>query len=177
MAISRSHLARLTRRSKGDLRRSAVKYLARGFLGEVAQEASLIHPATFGDPERVSVAAEAVVNDARFNTTSGSITIEPYAFLGHRVSLLTGTHDISQFGLERQRAIPPAGRDIHIEEGAWVASNATVLGPCRIGAHAVVAAGSVVIQDVPAYAVVAGAPARVVSRIDPDPGRPGDSAR
>jgi acetyltransferase-like isoleucine patch superfamily enzyme len=176
MRPSRFRLARLTRSSKGDLRRAAVQYLARGFLGEVAQEASLIHPVTFGDPERVSVAPEAVVNDARFNTTSGTVTIEPYAFLGHRVSLLTGTHDVNQFGLERQRAIPPEGRDIHIGEGAWVASNATVLGPCRIGAHAVVAAGSVVIDDVPAYAVVAGTPARVVSRIDPDPGSP-DAAR
>jgi acetyltransferase-like isoleucine patch superfamily enzyme len=161
----------------GDFRRSAVKYLAKGFLGEVAQEASLIHPSIFGDPNRVSVAPEAVVNDARFNTVSGSIIIEPYAFLGHRVSLLTGTHDISQFGLERQRAIPPEGRDIQVGEGAWVASNATVLGPCRIGAHAVVAAGSVVVGDVPAYAVVAGAPARVVSRVDPNPGTPGDADR
>jgi acetyltransferase-like isoleucine patch superfamily enzyme len=173
MRIQSSVLSRLIRRAEaGEFRRIAVEYLAKGFLGEVAQAASLIHPTTFGDPGRVSVAPSAVVNDARFNTVSGSIAIEPYAFLGHHVSLFTGTHDIGRFGLERQRAIPLDGRDIHIEEGAWVASNATILGPCRIGAHAVVAAGSVVLDDVPAYAVVAGVPARVVSRIDPEPATP-----
>jgi acetyltransferase-like isoleucine patch superfamily enzyme len=177
MRISRSAFSRLRGSEPGDLRRSVVEYLAKGFLGEVAQAASLIHPTTFGDPNRVNVSPEAVVNDARFNTVSGSITIEPYAFLGHHVSLLTGTHDIGRFGPERQRAIPTEGHDIHIEEGAWVASNATVLGPCRIGAHAVVAAGSVVVNDVSAYAVVAGTPARVVSHVDPNPDPPVDTER
>jgi acetyltransferase-like isoleucine patch superfamily enzyme len=157
-------------------RRSLVQFLARGLLGEVAREAIVIHPAIFGDRSRVSIGPETVVNDALFNCASGTITVERQAFFGHGVSLLTGTHDIDKFGLERQQAIPQEGRDIHIGEGAWVSSNATILGPCRIGAHAVVAAGSVVLDDVPSYAVVAGVPASVVSRIDPD-GDPGAAPR
>jgi acetyltransferase-like isoleucine patch superfamily enzyme len=42
-----------------------------------------------------------------------------------------------------------------------------VLGPCRIGQHAVVAAGSLVIHDVDPYTVVAGQPARPLRRIEP----------
>jgi acetyltransferase-like isoleucine patch superfamily enzyme len=148
-------------------RRRAIDRLAKGFLGEVAQAAALVHPKVFGPQERLHVAPDAVVNDALFNTVSGSITVEPTAFFGHSVSVLTGTHDITVFGMDRQRAIPPEGRDIVIGEGAWVSSNATVLGPCRIGPHAVVAAGSVVVDDVPAYAVVAGTPARVISKVEP----------
>lgn len=154
-------------------RRAVVRRLAKGIFGEAAREATLLHPAIFGDRDRVSIAGDAVVNDALFNSASGSITVERSAFFGHGVSVLTGTHDIDVLGLERQRAIPPEGRDIHIGEGAWLASNATILGPCRIGAHAVVAAGSVVCDDVPAYAVVAGVPARVVSRANPS-GEPRD---
>jgi acetyltransferase-like isoleucine patch superfamily enzyme len=149
-------------------RRKLVDRLARGLLGEVAQEAALIHPKVFGPRERLTIAPDAVINDALFNTVSGSITIEKAAFFGHSVSILTGTHDINVYGIERQRAIPPEGRDVVIEEGAWVSSNATVLGPCRIGAHAVVAAGSVVVGDVAPYAVVAGTPARVVSSVEPN---------
>jgi acetyltransferase-like isoleucine patch superfamily enzyme len=44
-----------------------------------------------------------------------------------------------------------------------------VLGPCRIGEHAVVAAGSVVRADVPPYTVVGGVPARVLSTITERP--------
>jgi acetyltransferase-like isoleucine patch superfamily enzyme len=41
-----------------------------------------------------------------------------------------------------------------------------VLGPCRIGEHAVVAAGSLVTRDVASYTVVAGRPATLVRRIE-----------
>lgn len=124
----------------------------------------------WGDAGRLTIASTAVVNDALFNTTSGTITVEDEAFFGHRVSVLTGTHDIARFGLERQRAVPPEGRDIRIGRGAWVSSNATVLGPCVVGEHAVVAAGTVVTRDVPAYAIVAGTPAAVIGHV---PGAPG----
>jgi acetyltransferase-like isoleucine patch superfamily enzyme len=40
-----------------------------------------------------------------------------------------------------------------------------VLGPVKIGDHAVVAAGSLVREDVEPYTVVAGRPAKVVKKI------------
>ena len=127
-------------------------------------------PRRWGPQGRLHVAETAVLNDALLNTVSGTITVENYAFLGHDVALLTGTHDIGRLGLERQHAVPSEGRDIAIGPGAWLASRAIVLGPCRIGADAVIAAGAVVNADVPAGAIVAGNPARLVGRIgDPNP--------
>ncbi len=119
----------------------------------------------FGDATRVRVDPTAVVNDALFNVSSGTITVGRHAFFGHRVLLLTGTHDIARFGEERQHSAPAEGRDIVVGEGAWLSSNVTVVGPCTIGAHAVVGAGSVVLLDVEPYTVVAGSPAVVRSTI------------
>ena len=116
----------------------------------------------FGDAERLRLHETAWVNDAVFNTASGTITIEEHAFFGFGVQVLTGTHDISLRGAERVVAVPPEGRDIVIGPGAWVASGAIVLGPCTIGESAVVAAGAVVTGDVPALTVVGGVPARVL---------------
>src|SRR5215203_4767349 len=76
--------------------------------------------------------------------------------------------DVCSSDLERQLAIPRSGRDIVIGEGAWVASNAMVLGPCTIGAHAVVGGGSLVIGDVAPYTIVAGVPAEVLRTIPHD---------
>jgi acetyltransferase-like isoleucine patch superfamily enzyme len=101
-----------------------------------------------------------VVNDALLNTASGRIEIGDYSFFGHGVSLLTGTHRITERGIARQRSVPESGRDIVIGKGVWVASQATVLGPCVVGDDAVIAAGSLVTEDVPARTVVAGVPAR-----------------
>jgi acetyltransferase-like isoleucine patch superfamily enzyme len=145
---------------KSRLARRLVK--SDGF-GRLIRETLANHAYVFGgDSAKVDIAHGAVLNDALLNVSSGRITIGEYAFFGHGVSLLTGTHDISERDLDRQQAIPTGGRDIHIGRGAWISSNATVIGPCAIGDHAVVAAGAVVTEDVPSGAIVAGVPARVV---------------
>ena len=52
---------------------------------------------------------------------------------------------------------------IEVGNDVWIGDGAKILYPtCKIGDGAVIAAGSVVIEDVPPYAVVAGYPARVV---------------
>jgi acetyltransferase-like isoleucine patch superfamily enzyme len=121
-----------------------------------------------GDRRRLHIHPTAVVNNALFNLSSGEITVGEDAFFGHNVSVLTGTHDITKFGRERQLAIQRSGRDIVIGEGVWVASNSLVLGPCVIGAHAVVGGGSLVLDDVEPYTVVAGSPAKVLRTIPHD---------
>jgi acetyltransferase-like isoleucine patch superfamily enzyme len=122
-----------------------------------------------GALEKLHIDPTAIVNNALFNVSGGEITIGRHAFFGHFVAVLTGTHDITKFGRERQTTFPRSGRDVVIGEGAWVASHAIVLGPVTVGKHAVVAAGSLVMDDVPPYAIVVGRPARVVRTIEPQP--------
>jgi len=122
-----------------------------------------------GDRSKLHLHDTAVVNTALFNLSSGTVTVGEYAFFGHDVAVLTGTHDITKFGRERQTEIPRSGRDVVIEEGVWLASHCLVLGPCHIGAHAVVAGGSLVREDVEPYTVVAGRPAKPIRKITPPP--------
>ena len=118
-----------------------------------------------GDRSRLRIPDTAVVNNALFNMSGGTITIGEYAFFGHDVAVLTGTHDIEQFGRARQLAFPRSGRDVVIGDGVWLASHVLVLGPVTIGEHAVVAAGSLVRDDVEPYAVMAGRPAKMVKML------------
>jgi acetyltransferase-like isoleucine patch superfamily enzyme len=118
-----------------------------------------------GDRSRLHIPDTAVVNNALFNMSGGTITLGEYAFFGHDVAVLTGTHDITKFGRDRQLGFPRSGRDVVIGEGVWLASHVLVLGPVTIGDHAVVAAGSLVREDVEPYTVVAGRPAKVVKKI------------
>jgi acetyltransferase-like isoleucine patch superfamily enzyme len=132
------------------------------------------------DPARLRIDPTAVVNNAIFNTGGGHITVGPYVFFGHNVCVLAGVHEMDKFGLDRQRAIPRSGYDIEICEGAWLATNVMVAGPCKIGAHAVVGGGSVVRKDVEPYAVVAGNPARFIRYLTPpdaQSGGPGTPSR
>ena len=124
----------------------------------------------WGDRDRLHIATTAATVNTLFNTASGHITLGDYSFTGHNVSILTGTHDIHQKNMARMADYPREGRDIVIGEGVWIGSNATVLGPCTIGNHAVVAAGAMVIAGttVPAGAIVAGVPAKVIKMIELD---------
>ncbi|WP_298868702.1 acyltransferase [uncultured Microbacterium sp.] len=49
---------------------------------------------------------------------------------------------------------------VRIEKGAAIGARAVCVAPVTVGAWATVAAGTVVVKDVPAYALVAGVPAR-----------------
>jgi acetyltransferase-like isoleucine patch superfamily enzyme len=122
-----------------------------------------------GDRSRLHIHDTAVVNNALFNLESGDITVAEYAFFGHNVSVLTGTHDVQKFDKERQDTIPKSGRDVVIERGAWLASDVLVLGPCTIGEHAVVGAGSLVTRDVQPFTIVSGRPAKMVREIENRP--------
>ena len=57
---------------------------------------------------------------------------------------------------------PASAVPVIIEDNVFIGANAVVIEGVRVGEGAVVAAGSVVIADVPAGAVVAGVPARVI---------------
>jgi acetyltransferase-like isoleucine patch superfamily enzyme len=91
------------------------------------------------------------------------VTIEDGVFVGHSVTFINDSYP---------RAINPDGglqteQDWVVERtlvkrGASIGSGSTILSKITIGEHAIVGAGSVITKDVPAYAVVAGNPARVL---------------
>lgn len=56
--------------------------------------------------------------------------------------------------------------DIVLEDDVWLATNVTVSAGVRIGRGTIVAAGSVVTRDLPAYVLAAGVPARVVRPLE-----------
>lgn len=77
-------------------------------------------------------------------------------------------HDFRKVGVALRDAPWVGDRDacaadrVEIGEDVWIGFGATVLSGTRIGRGAIVGAGSVIVDDVPAYAVVVGNPAHVV---------------
>ena len=59
---------------------------------------------------------------------------------------------------------PASAMPVIIEDDVLIGANAVVLEGVRVGKGAVVAAGAVCVEDVPAGAVVAGVPARVIKQ-------------
>lgn len=74
----------------------------------------------------------------------------------------TFTNDRFPRSMQHQEKIPMT----HVERGASIGANATILPGLTIGSYAMVAAGAVVTHTVPPHAIVAGNPARIVGFIN-----------
>lgn len=76
-----------------------------------------------------------------------------------------GGSSIKEIGISPlARKIYSKGR-IYIGDNVWIGDKATILANVTIGKGAIIAANTVVTKDVPAYAVVAGCPAKIIKMI------------
>lgn len=94
------------------------------------------------------------------------VTLEDGVFIGHGVMFVNDTYPraINEDGALQTEADWVCLRT-RIGRGASVGSNATILGGVSVGEHALVGAGAVVTRDVPAYAIAAGVPAKVIGDV------------
>ena len=122
-----------------------------------------------GPPERLTIGKRVDLANTLFNTRSGRIVIGDGVIFGHNVMVLTGVHDMHLKGSEEHRVtLTDDSRDIHIEDGAWIASGVIMTGPVRIGRDSVIGSGSVVVKYIHDSVLAVGNPARVVKSIDHD---------
>ena len=97
--------------------------------------------------------------------TESRVFIGNKVLFGPRVTLIGGDHritDVGRFIYDVLDKLPGDDLDIHIEDDVWVGANATILKGVTIGRGAVVAAGALVVKNVPPYAIVGGVPAKVL---------------
>ncbi len=91
------------------------------------------------------------------------VSIEDNVFVGHGVMFINDSYPRAttasgELQTEKDWSVAPT----LVRKGASIGSGATILANITIGENAMIGAGSVVSHDVPAYAIVAGNPARLL---------------
>ena len=93
-----------------------------------------------------------------------NIKIGHFVMIASNVAIVGGDHCFDVVGIPMRFT----GRDgleerlTIIEDDVWIGHGAIIMAGVKIGRGAVIAAGSIVTKDVPAYAVMAGVPAKIL---------------
>lgn len=125
-------------------------------LGAVVRLVSVIVSRLIEIVSGISLPAECEVGEGLYIAHFGTTVVHPSVRVGRNCNLSQGV-TIGIAGRGSQRGAPTLG------DRVFIAPNCVVFGRIRIGNDVAIGAGSIVTQDVPDRAVVAGNPARVVS--------------
>lgn len=110
----------------------------------------------------ISVGSNTSIGVHNFIHGGGGVFIGNDCLLGPYVSIFSENH-ITQDNNVPIRAQGERRAPVTIGHDVWIGAGSTIVSGVSIGDGAVVAAGSVVTKNVEAFAIVAGAPARLLS--------------
>jgi acetyltransferase-like isoleucine patch superfamily enzyme len=86
----------------------------------------------------------------------GTITIGRHVMMGKYCIIICQNHKYTADGYDGY-----IGKDVEIDDYAWIGHGVTILPGVRVGKHAIIGAGAVVSKNIPDYAVAVGNPAVV----------------
>ena len=96
---------------------------------------------------------------------NGGVSIGNNVLLGPRVTVNTVGHQHNSMTTPINHQ-PLTLAPVTIQDNVWIGLGATILQGVHIGSGAIIAAGAVVTKDVPANAIVAGVPAKIIRMRD-----------
>lgn len=127
---------------------------------QIGEGTKIVAPITFYRPfkvgERCWIGKNFCING------NGLVTIGDNCDIAPDVIFSTGGHKI---GTNERRAGEGEIYDIHVGDGNWICTRATIQGPVEIGNGTVIAACACVVHNVSDNTLVGGVPARLIKNL------------
>ena len=147
-------------RPGSDVQNNALKAL----LGtEIPEGVTVLAPVYFDYGNYTKLGKGTFVNHGCYFMDGGTVTIGENVFIGPFCGFYTATHPMNYTDRNKglEKALP-----ITVGDNCWFGANVSVMPGVTIGSGCVIAAGSVVTEDVPDDSMVAGVPAVVKKKIE-----------
>lgn len=144
--------------------------ILKGRLGKITPTSVFKLPNTCSCPEKIFLDEHtSIYEGARFIISpigeKGRFIMKPHSYAAQGLTVISNTHQrqVGMYNLETAETHQyDVDKDIVVEEEVGIGVGVTLLSGVKIGRGATVGAGSVVMNNVPPYAVVMGNPAQVV---------------
>jgi len=94
---------------------------------------------------------------------SALVYIGDYCDIAPECLFIVGSHEL---GNTERRAGNGFAKPIRVGNGTWVGARSTILGGTSIGKGCVIAAGSIVVNDISDNTMVGGCPAKFIKNLD-----------
>lgn len=132
---------------------------------------------------KITIHPEVYIGDDTLISCAESVTIGSYTLIAHGVHIFDNNTHPADWRERRDDWLSISGRaqgpkpqiataPIWIGASVWIGFNSVIMKGVRIGDRSVIAAGSVVTENVPPDSLVAGNPGRVVRSVRPEDKRP-----
>lgn len=133
-----------------------------GFFGSIGSHVTIKGNFNCDYGKNIHIGNGTIINCNVTILDTNRVEIGENVFIAPGVVISAATHP-----LDAQRRVSRhfQSHPITIRDCAWIGANATILTGVTIGRNAVVAAGAVVIEDVPDNCLVGGVPAKVIKEI------------
>ena len=121
-----------------------------------------------GYEPKLIISDDVVINDNCYISCLNEVLIGNGCLFGQNVYVSDNMHGQLTFN---ETQIEPVKRDlfskgpVHIGKNVWIGRNVCVMPNVKIGDYAIIGANAVVTHDIPAYAIAAGVPAKVIKMI------------
>lgn len=136
--------------------------------GRIGRGSAISRRSRIDYPWKITIGTGSFIGDESWLYAMAPIVIGNDVCISEKVSVLTGTHDVTSPSFDLKT------KPITIEDKVWIATGVIILPGVTIGEGAVVGAGAVVTKDVEPWTIVAGNPAKFIKKRTLEHNRPQD---
>lgn len=137
-------------------------------------ERSISYPYSIVGVENIIMDSPVSIGEnATIYTTRAKLIIKQHFVAGPGLTIITGDHmsipckfldEVTDADKDKYDTKHECDQDVIIEEDVWCGANVTILKGVTIGRGCIIAAGALVIKDIPPYSIAGGVPARVIKQ-------------
>lgn len=114
-------------------------------------------------PEGIEIANNVNISQNCHISGEGGVKIGSFVLIGPNTIILSSNHGFNKINIPMVRQKLKCA-PVTIADDVWIGANVVILPGTNIKQGAIVGAGSIVTKNVPAYAVMAGNPAKIVKK-------------